>query len=142
MLLFPAAPFRALDVTVDELRQNVSQNMEGCAVVRRTPNKKKEQSVYLQRCLQQHAKRVDFLKHLSITASLEAVPLTKDVMYPSAVSSQLCKYKSEEVEQFSAAQLFSMTEEVVMDLQAAASEHAQVTPSKPSKKRKRTDEMN
>ena len=142
VLLFPAAPFRALDVTVDELRQNVSQNMEGCAVVRRTPNKKKEQSVYLQRCLQQHAKRVDFLKHLSITASLEAVPLTKDVMYPSAVSSQLCKYKSEEVEQFSAAQLFSMTEEVVMDLQAAASEHAQVTPSKPSKKRKRTDEMN
>ena len=143
LLLFPAAPSRALDVTVDELRQNVSQNMEGCAVVRRTPNKKKEQSVYLQRCLQQYSKRVDFLKHLSITASLEAVPLTKDVMYPSAVSSQLCKYKSEEVEEFSAAQLFAMTEEVILDLQTSKAEgegaSSSTTSAKPSRKRKRSD---
>lgn len=117
-LLFPAAPSKTLDVTTDELRQNVSQNMEGCAIVRRTPNKEKEQSVYLQRCLQQYAKRVDFLKHLSITTSMEAVPLTQNDMYPSSVSSQLCKYKSEEVEQFSAAQLLSMTEEVVLDLKS------------------------
>lgn len=137
-LLFPAAPSKALDVTVDELRQNVSQNMEGCAVVRRAPNKHKEASVYMQRCLQQYSKRVDFLKHLSITTSLEAVPLTKEVNYPSAVSSQLCKFRSEDVEQFSAAQLLSMTEEVVLDLKASQPKESRSKSDKPStKKRKR-----
>lgn len=143
-LLFPAPKQPTVSASVDEIRQNVSQNMEGCAVNRRIPNKQKEETVYLQRCWQQHAKRVTFLKHLAITSALEAVPLTKDTMYPSSVSSQLCKYKSEEVEQFSAAQLYAMSDELVMDLQlpvGTGGEEEGTKPSKPAgtRKRKRTD---
>jgi hypothetical protein len=148
LLLFPSSS-KTLDVTVDQLRQNVSYNMEGCAVVRRTPNKQKEESVYLQRCVQQYAKRVDFLNHLAVTSALESVPLTKEDMYPSSVSSQLCKYKSEDVEEFSAAKLFSMTEEVVLDLIPAATTTTTTTtetnkPMKSNKtprKRKRVSEQ-
>ena len=79
------------------------------------------------------------MKHLSITSALEAVPLTKDIMYPSLVSSQLCKYKSDDVEQFSAAELCAMTEEVVLDLKPVPMEEIP-TSRKPPRKRKRVAE--
>ncbi len=138
-LLFPPVTSTTVVLSTDELRQNVSQNMKDCAVAVKLPDKRKEKLVVLQRYSQQYAKRLDFLNHLAVTSPLDPVPLTKDVMYPSAVSSQLCTLRSEDVDLFSAAELCSMTEEVVLDLMTN-SEHAAAASKKPSRKRKRADE--
>jgi hypothetical protein len=115
-LLFPVAAPKALELPAEQLRDNVSRNMEGCAVVKKVLTKQKKQSVFLQTCWQEHRKRLEMLNHLAITSGLEPVPLTKDTMYPSRVSSQLCKLTSNQVDHATAAELFNMTEEVVRDL--------------------------
>lgn len=134
-LLFPAAPAPALSASVDEIRQNVSQNMEGCAVVHRAPTKQQEKQVFVQRSWQQYLKRVDILKQFSITTPMEAVPWSKETSYPSSVSSQLCRFKTAEVDQFTAAQLCNMTEAVVEDLGSKTKEASKTKP----RKRKRDD---
>jgi hypothetical protein len=132
-LLFPAASTPALNATIEEIRQNVSHNMEGCAVVHKFPNKQQGKQIILQRSWQQYMKRLDFLKHFAITTPLEPVPWSKEVNYPSTVSSQLSRFKTVDVDQFTAAELCAMSEKVVEDLSVKNKEKP-----KP-RKRKRDD---
>ena len=135
LLLFPAPASKALDVPIDQLRDNVSRNMMGCAVPRVVATKqhrKLKQTAFLQACWLQQKKRVEYLEHLAITTGLEQVPLSKEVMYPSRVSSQLCKFTSEQVETATAEQLYHMTEDVVLDLKKVAA-----ASKEKGKKRKR-----
>ena len=133
-LLFPPSPVQVLDVAEDVLRGNVVQNMKSCAVVKKVVNRKKVEAEFLQTCWTDYKKRLDLLEHVNITSSLEPVPLSKETMYPSRVSSALCKLTSEQVETASAAELYRMTESLVMDLKAEGKE-----PRK-NRKRKRSED--
>ena len=124
LLLFPPPPSKAIDVPVEQLRNNVSKNMSGVAVAVKKHRKQRE-SAFLQACWLHHKKRVEYLEHLGITCTSEAVPVTKDVMYPSRVSSQLCKFTSEQVDTATAEQLFLMTDSVVCDLKPPAPQKGQ-----------------
>ena len=140
-MLFPAEPSKSLALEVSVLKNNTSRNMKGCASVLDKPpvSKRKLEQDMMQLSWQRYQKQVEFLKHMSVTLSMEPVPLTKDHMYPSRVSSQLCRITSDQVENASAAELFNWTDNVVLDLKHSAEEKEEAPQATRGKKRKRVE---
>lgn len=147
-MLFPCEPSKSLALEVSVLKNNTSRNMKGCsnssstsgAVPSKPPvSKRKLEHDMLLLSWQRYQKQVDFLNHMSVTLSMEPVPLTKDNMYPSRVSSQLCRITSDQVENASAADLFNWTDNVVLDLKGGAEEGLPSGSGAKGRKRKRVD---
>jgi hypothetical protein len=139
-LLFPVATSnKALVVTADVLKDNICRNMKGCVSSKPPLSKKREESALMQSSWQRYKKQVDFLHHMSITLPPETVPLSKDTMYPSRVSSQLCRLTSEQVDNATAGELFNWTDNVVTDLKKTQEEKGEDYKKSRFKKRKRVD---
>ncbi len=136
-MLFPTEPSKSLAVEMNVLKNNTSKNMKGCVTLKPPVSKRKLEHDLMKMSWQKYVKQVDFLNHLSVTLSLEPVPLTKDHMYPSCVSSQLCRLSSEQVENASASDLYSWTDGVILDLKKTSEEKEDQTKSPYSKNKKR-----
>jgi hypothetical protein len=135
-VLFSTEPSKSLGLEVSVLKNNTTRNMPSSTSNPPLSKRKLEKSL-LKTSWQRYQKQVEFLHHLSITLSVEPVPLTKDAMYPSCVSSQLCKLSSVQVEEASASELFGWTDSIVKDLKRAAAEEGEGTYTKKPRAKKR-----
>ena len=115
-LLFPNVA-ESFKVPSAVLKQRTAVNMQGCL---RTVSGKQKRQVAYQSCVSNYKKQVEYYMHLALHGSHEdkeaGVPLSKDVMYPSNVSSQLCRFTTEQIETASAKDLMALSEEMVRDL--------------------------